>query len=48
MAKALTEAGNPPREFVAIAGEGHGFAKPANNIVLYSKIQKFLSDQFSN
>jgi len=48
MAKALTEAGNPPRELVAIAGEGHGFTKPANNILLYSKIQKFLIEQFSN
>jgi dipeptidyl aminopeptidase/acylaminoacyl peptidase len=45
MAKALTENGNPPKEFVAIAGEGHGFTKPANNILLYSKIRVFLNDQ---
>ena len=48
MAKAMTESGNPPKEFVAIAGEGHGFTKPANNILLYTKIQKFLRDQFNN
>jgi dipeptidyl aminopeptidase/acylaminoacyl peptidase len=48
MAKAMTESGNPPKEFVAIAGEGHGFTKPVNNILLYTKIQKFLSDQFNN
>lgn len=48
MAKAMTESGNPPKEFVAVAGEGHGFTKPANNILLYTKIQKFLSDQFNN
>jgi dipeptidyl aminopeptidase/acylaminoacyl peptidase len=47
MAKALTESGNPPKEFVAIAGEGHGFTKPANNIILYGKIKKFLAEQLT-
>jgi len=45
MVKALTESGNPPQEFVAVAGEGHGFTKPANNILLYGKIKKFLAVQ---
>ncbi len=48
MAKGLSESGNPPREFIAIAGEGHGFTKPVNNILLYGKIRKFLEEQFAN
>jgi len=47
MAKALTESGNPPKDYVAIPGEGHGFTKPANNILLYGKIQKFLAEQLA-
>lgn len=42
MAKALTASGNPPKAFVAKAGEGHGFSKVENRIDLYNQILEFL------
>lgn len=48
MAAALTASGNPPWDFIAIQGEGHGFAKPENRIKLYKRVHEFLKTQLGN
>ena len=48
MANGLTAAGNPPWDFIAVAGEGHGFAKPENRRSLYQRIREFLHQQLAN
>jgi dipeptidyl aminopeptidase/acylaminoacyl peptidase len=45
MDKALRAAGNPPKDYVVKAKEGHGFGKLENNVDLYTKVLKFLDEQ---
>jgi dipeptidyl aminopeptidase/acylaminoacyl peptidase len=45
MADALTQAGNPPKEFIVKADEGHGFGLLENRVELYTKILNFLGTQ---
>lgn len=47
MAAALTASGNPPWDFIAVQGEGHGFAKPENRKKLYTRVQEFLAQQLA-
>ncbi|CAN4280607.1 S9 family peptidase [Pseudoxanthomonas sp. LjRoot125] len=42
MRAALERAGRPP-EWMAVAGEGHGFHADANNIAFYRKLEEFLA-----
>ena len=44
MIAALTKAGNPPKDVVIKAEEGHGFGKLENNIDLYNRMLKFLAE----
>jgi dipeptidyl aminopeptidase/acylaminoacyl peptidase len=44
MIRALRSAGNPPKEIVIKAGEGHGFGKVENNVELYGKVFQFLDE----
>lgn len=48
MAAALTANGNPPWDFIAFQGEGHGFAKPENRIKLYERVREFLKLNLAN
>lgn len=48
MAEALKASGNPPWDFIAIQGEGHGFAKPENRKKLYGRVQEFLTQNLAN
>jgi dipeptidyl aminopeptidase/acylaminoacyl peptidase len=43
MAKALTQAGNPPVDVIIASGEGHGFYKEENNLNFYSKALDFFA-----
>ncbi len=43
MRSALTAAGRPP-QWMAVAGEGHGFYNDANSIAFYTALEKFLHD----
>ncbi len=45
MVRALTSAGNPPKNVIIKPGEGHGFGKVENNIDLYRAIIDFLDEQ---
>jgi dipeptidyl aminopeptidase/acylaminoacyl peptidase len=47
MAEALKASGNPPWDFIAVQGEGHGFAKPENRKKLYGRVQEFLVQNLS-
>ncbi len=44
MARALSRAGNPPKEFLVKKEEGHGYGRLENNLDLYTKMLKFLGD----
>ena len=44
MARALSRAGNPPKEFLIKKEEGHGYGRLENNLDLYEKMLKFLDD----
>jgi dipeptidyl aminopeptidase/acylaminoacyl peptidase len=44
MIAALTKAGNPPKDVVIKAEEGHGFGKVENNVDLYNRMLKFLAE----
>ncbi len=44
MAKALRNAGNPPKAYIVKKNEGHGFGKTENNVDLYTQMLKFVED----
>ncbi len=44
MAKALRNAGNPPKAYVVKKNEGHGFGITENNVDLYTQMLKFVEE----
>jgi dipeptidyl aminopeptidase/acylaminoacyl peptidase len=48
MVRELERAGNPAKEHIVKAKEGHGFGKLENNVDTYTKILTFLSENIGN